>query len=112
MPEMARLTHRAAFEKRGPANDGAGNRRGAWQVQFSARAAYVYAGGNEAMTAARMEGRGVLKVHLRSTLRTRSIRQDWQMRDVQTGIAYNIKEVDTETDRRWVYLVVERGSAA
>ncbi|MBD0416508.1 phage head completion protein [Oryzicola mucosus] len=111
MPEASELRNRVAFDKRPKADDGAGNKRGAWQEQFKQLAGYVYAGGGEAVMAARLEGRGVVKVRLRSSSQTRSIRSDWRMRDVRTGAEYNVKQVDFETDRRWVYLVVERGSA-
>jgi len=106
------LRHCVAFDVRAVVDDGAGNERGAWQEQFTRRAAYVYAGGSEAVMASRLEGRGVLKVRVRSCSQTRSIRQDWRMRGVPTGVVYSIREADTETDRLWVYLVVERGAPA
>lgn len=120
MPGAGDLRHRVAFDRRVDADDDAGNTKGQWQEQFTRRAAFVYAGGGESAMAARLEGRGVLKVRVRSCSQTRAIRQDWRMRDtrtgtfvndVWTGATYNVREVDYETHRLWVYLVVERGSA-
>lgn len=112
------LRHRVAFDKRERVNVGGGNWQSNFVEQFQRRAAFVYAGGGESVMAARLEGRGLLKVRVRSCRLTRTITQDWQMRDarsgqfvdgVWTGKTYAIKEVDTETSRLWVYLVVERG---
>jgi len=113
MPGASDLRHRAAFDRRVKVDDGAGNTEGEeWQEQFTRRAAYIYAGGGETAMAARLEGRGVLKVRVRSCSQTRRIRQDWQMRDVWEGTIYAVKEVDAVTNRQWVYLVVERGVAS
>jgi len=107
------LRHRVIFDARGAGDDGYGNEVTDWQEQFSRRAAFIYAGGGESVMAARLEGRGVMKVRLRSCQATRTIRQDWRMRDARDDDAvYAIREVDAMTDRQWVYLVVERGVAA
>lgn len=112
MPQAGDLRHRIAFEQRERIKDGAGNWQDEFAERFQRRAAFVYAGGGEAVMAARLEGRGILKVHVRSCSLTRTIRQDWRIRDVHTGTLYAIKEIDIETDRQWVYLVVERGVPA
>ncbi len=106
------LRHRVAFDKRQREKDGSGNWQSSFVEQFQRRAAFVYAGGGEAVMAARLEGRGVLKIRVRSCSLTRTITQDWQMRDARLGTVYAIKEVDAVTDRQWVYLVVERGVAS
>jgi hypothetical protein len=104
------LKHRVAFDRRERVNDGAGNWQSGFVEQFSRRAAFIYAGGGESVMAARLEGRSVMRVRVRSCQQTRTIKQDWQMRDARDGTAYAIKEVDEVTDRLWVYLVVERGA--
>lgn len=106
------LRHRVAFDKRGRVKDDAGNWQSSFVEQFTRRAAFIYAGGGETVMAARLEGRGILKVRVRSCQLTRAIQQDWQMRDARLGTVYAIREVDAVTDRLWVYLVVERGSPA
>lgn len=106
------LHHRVGFDKRERVNDGAGNWQSGFVEQFTRRAAFIYAGGGEAVMAARLEGRGVLKVRVRSCQQTRTIAQDWQMRDARLGTVYAIREVDAVTNGQWVYLVVERGVVA
>lgn len=106
------LYHRVAFDQRAAAADGYGNAEGAFVEQFRRWAAFLYAGGGETVTAARLEGRGVLKVRLRSDSRSRAIAADWRMRDVFTGTVYAIRDVDAAADRAWVYLMVESGVAA
>lgn len=112
----ADLFHNVAFDARIEENPDSpidyGNTVSAFREQFKRRAAFVYAGGSESVVAARLEGKGMIKVRLRSDEATRTIYSDWRMRDVRTGTTYAIRDVDRETDRRWVYLVVERGVAA
>jgi head-tail adaptor len=107
------LDHRVAFDARTAVDDGSGNEvSGPFTERFKRLAAFVYAGGGEAVMAARLEGRGVLKVRVRSCSLTRGISSDWRMRDVRRGTPFNIREVDAVTDRDWVYLVVESGGAS
>jgi Phage head-tail joining protein len=115
------LRHRVAFDRRKQVDDGYGNTEGDFVEQFMRRAQFIYAGGGESVMAARLEGRGVVKVRVWSCAQTRTISQDWQMRDarsgafvdgVWTGTTYAITEVDAVTDPQWVYLVVERGVAS
>lgn len=61
--------------------------------------------------AARLEGRQILGVYVRSSENTRRLTPDWRMQD-ERGTEYAIDVVDSITDRRWVYLTVESGSAA
>lgn len=106
------LNHRVAFDKRAQVDDGYGNKQAGFQEHFSCRAAFRHRGGSEAVMAARLEGRHVLGVYVRSSENTRQIGADWRMRDVRTGVVYAIDAVDTVTDRQWVYLTVESGSPA
>lgn len=109
MAGAGELRHRVAFDKRERVSDGAGNKQSEFVEQFTRRAAFIYAGGGETVMAARLEGRGILKVRVRSCRQTRTVKQDWQMRDARLGTVYAIKEVDAVTSRQWVYLVVESG---
>ncbi len=107
------LRYRVAIEARIPSSDGYGNERSAdWTEKFQRPAAFMYVGGGEAVQAARLEGRSLVKVRLRSDPDTRAIIQDWRLRDVRRGTVYAIREADTATDRRWVYLTVEAGVVA
>ena len=106
------LRHRVAFDKRTAVDDGHGNTISDFAEQFSCRAAFRHRGGSEAVLAARLEGRQILGVYVRSSENTRQIGADWRMRDVRTGTVYDIDAVDSVTDRQWVYLIVESGQVA
>lgn len=116
-PIAQELSHRVAFDKRGAVDPEAGepdygNTESGFVEQFKVSAAFRPRGGSEAVIAARLEGRNVLGVYVRSSAETRQIESDWRMRDLRTGEAYAVKIVDTVTDRRWVYLEVQTGVAA
>lgn len=110
-----RLPEKVAFDAPpdDTATDAYGNPVGEWRRRHSCRAVFLYAGGGEAVQAARLEGRGVYKCRIRSCHAARSIAQDWRLIDLRRDDAiYNIREVDAITDPAWVYLVIERGVAA
>lgn len=112
-PKAGDLAHLVAFDMRPEVDDGAGNTHsGPFTEQFRDRAAFSHRGGSEAVMAARLEGRQILGVYVRSSALTRQITSDWQMRDLRAGTAYAIDAVDTVTDPKWVYLIVESGRAA
>lgn len=111
-PTAQELEHRVAFAKRGPIDDDLGNSEGPFQDQFSLWAAFRSRGGNEAVVAARLEGRNVLGVYLRSSPQSRQIESDWRMTDKRTGEQYAVKIADAVSDRNWVYVEVQTGGAA
>lgn len=106
------LRHRLAFDKREEVDDGYGNTVADWQEQFTRAAAFTYERGNEAVMAARLEGRSIIRVRLRSDSSTRTITTDWRARDARLGTVYAITDVDAVTDRQWVWLRIEEGVAA
>ena len=113
------LTERFAFDSPTTAPDGFGGQEVGWSEEFQRRAQVIYSRGNESVEAARLAGRSIYKVKVRSDSGTRQITTDWRARDVRRGLPsgvtgdalpgtrYNIREADTITDRAWVYLVVE-----
>lgn len=111
-PTAQELSHRVSFSKRVEVDDGFGNPIGEFQDQFTVWAAFRPRGGSEAVVAARLEGRNLLGIYLRSSSQTRQIESDWQMRDARTGDLYAVKIVDSVTDRNWVYLEAQTGVAA
>ncbi|MCF6111997.1 head-tail adaptor protein [Mesorhizobium muleiense] len=107
------LRHRVAFDARSAADDGYGNTvSGDFEERFQTRAEFRSRGGSEAVIAARLEGRNILGVYVRSSSMTRQITADWRMRDARLGTVYAIKAADSVTDPAWVYLTVESGVAA
>jgi head-tail adaptor len=111
-PTAGELQHRVAFDERTTVDDGLGNTEGAFAERFKAWAAFRPRGGSEAVVAARLEGRNLLGVYLRSTAETKQIKSDWRMRDVRTGDVYAVRIVDAVSDRYWVYLEAQTGVAA
>ncbi|CDM56283.1 MULTISPECIES: head-tail adaptor protein [Rhizobium] len=111
-PTSGELQHRVAFDERTTVDDGYGNTEGGFAERFKSWAAFRPRGGSEAVVAARLEGRNILGVYLRSTAQTTQIKADWRMRDVRTGDVYAIRIVDAVSDRYWVYVEVQTGVAA
>ena len=115
-PSAGMLRHRVAFDRRAVVDDGYGNTvSGDFVEQFQCRADFRHRGGSEAVMAARLEGRHMLGVYVRSSSETRAITTDWRMRHFVPGgseTVYNIDAIDTVTDPRWVFLTVESGAAA
>ncbi|KJS45239.1 MAG: hypothetical protein VR71_02160 [Roseovarius sp. BRH_c41] len=111
MSGAGELSERFAFDSPTTAPDGSGGNEAGWAEQFSRAAQVIYSRGNESVEAARLAGRSIYKVKLRSDSGTRTITTDWRARDVRRNVVYNIREADAITDRAWVYLVVESGVA-
>lgn len=111
MLNSGELRELVAFDQRARVSDGAGNYQSDFVEVFQRRAAFVYAGGSEAVTAERLQGRSILKVKMRNDSEAKRITTDWRLRDVRRGTVYNIREVDAVTDPRVVYLTVVSGGA-
>lgn len=105
------LRERVAFDQPAYVPDGSGGQDRTWIEQFDCRAQFIYARGSEAIDAARLQGRAIYKVKVRSSNAGRQITADWRMRDTRRGTAYNVREVDAITDPSWIYVVVEAGVA-
>ncbi|MHA7852201.1 head-tail adaptor protein [Roseovarius sp.] len=105
------LSERFAFDAPTSTPDGFGGIETGWEEQFTRSCEVIYQRGSEAIEAARLTGRSIYKIKLRSDSGTRTITTDWRARDARRGTEYNVREVDAITDRAWVYLVVESGGA-
>lgn len=115
------LREKVAFDEPVDVDDGYGGKARSWAQRYSCRAQFIYSRGNEAVEAARLEGRSIYKVRIRSCTASRAIKADWRMRDLRrlvlgdddepvSGI-YNVREADAITDPQWVYIVVEHRAA-
>jgi len=112
-PDAGALRARVALDKRTVVDDDMGNTvSGPFAEQFSVRAELRALRGSEAVIAGRLEGRNTFGVYIRSSIQTRQITSDWQMRDARRGTVYAIRTVDAVTDPLWVYLTVESGVAS
>ncbi|ETX26606.1 head-tail adaptor protein [Roseivivax isoporae] len=114
MKDPGALRDRVAFDRPTEAPDGFGGIEIGWTDEPASHvcsAQFIYQRGSEAVEAARLTGRGIYKVRVRNTVKSREITADWRMRDLRRGAIYNVREVDSITDRAWVYIVVESGVA-
>ncbi|WP_210245267.1 phage head completion protein [Martelella alba] len=110
---MAALKERVAFDEPANIKGPGGVISPGWQQGHACRAQMIYQRGSETVEAARLEGRAIFKVKLRSCLAARKITTDWRMRDLHRDNAeYAVVEVDAITDPFWIYVVVESGRAA
>ncbi|NTG48973.1 head-tail adaptor protein [Agrobacterium rhizogenes] len=105
------LFFRVAFDKRVVIDDGAGNKRGDWQEQFQMRAGYAHLRGGEAVMAYRLQGRHSQVAFVRSSSLSRLVTTDWRLRDIRTGIAFNIRDVTPSDDRLWLDFLCQSGVA-
>lgn len=118
-----RLTERVAFDAPANVPDGSGGVEIGWTEHYECAAQFMYSRGSEAVDAARLQGRSIYKLKIRSCQAARQITTDYRMRDVRRGhesgigsdilpgTRYQIREIDAIADRAWVYLVVESGVA-
>jgi head-tail adaptor len=100
------------FEQPVGGSDGAGGIYTGWETRFTVWAELFNAGGSEAVMAARLEGKSLVRVRLRASSQSRLIGTDWRMIDARSGEIWNIREVDPVTEARaFVLLRCERGVA-
>lgn len=103
----ARLDERVAFDAPSGAKDAFGGTSETFTPGDPVAAQIIYQNGDEAVQAARLAGRQVFKVKVRSSAATRAVTTDYRMRDVRRGDVYNILDVDKITDRAFVWLQIE-----
>lgn len=101
------LTERVAFDAPSGGTDAFGGETEAWTEHHVCAASWTYGKGNESVQAARLAGRHVFKIKVRSSQVTREVTTAYRMRDIRRGTTWNIRECDPITDRAWVFLVVE-----
>ncbi|MBN9018727.1 MAG: phage head closure protein [Rhizobiales bacterium] len=106
------LNWRMRFESPQRGSDGAGGSYVGWQPEFTVWAELYNAGGSEAVMAARLEGRTLVRVRIRWSDQARRVGTDWRMIDARTGRIWNIREVDDVSEaRHFVRLSCEAGVA-
>jgi head-tail adaptor len=110
------LRSRLTFAERITIDDGAGNLRGDFADQFTRFAQITPGRGQEAVTAAALEGRQAVAIRVRQDVETRAIRPEWRATDVVNGAAYNIRAVidpylGSSDHGRWIDCEAESGVA-
>lgn len=105
------LDQRVRFEAPARSTDGAGGVLDGFTPRMTVAAAFYRPRGDEAVTAARLDGRHALDVVVRASAATRLITTDWQMVDARRGDVFAIRFVDAASDPARVRLTVEKGVA-
>ncbi|MCA0848333.1 phage head completion protein [Salipiger thiooxidans] len=114
-----RLREAVAFDEDTGSIGSLGGRETAWTERHACRGQWIYQRGDEAVQAARLAGRSVHKIKIRSCDASRAITVGYRMRNTRRGLPdgvgtdtlpgsrWNVREVDAITDPMWVYIVVE-----
>jgi len=119
-----RLRVFVAFDVPAENPDGSGGVEIGWTEIRACRAEFIYSRGSETVEAARLQGRSVYKVKIRSMGTAGDIDQSCRLRTVKRGLPdgidetdplpgrrYSVREVDKISTPGWIYLVVESGVA-
>lgn len=109
------LDQRVAFDALVLVPDGHGGTETDWAQDEAATkvwANFRYLRGGETVIAARLDGRQPVVVTVRRNPETRRIDTSWRMRDLRTGVPYNIRSGPVPTDDRgYLEFTVESGVA-
>lgn len=111
-PASRNLLHSVVFENSTALSDGMGGRSPSWVIEYRCRAEMIYSNGSEMAAAGGIEEVASIKVRVRSTSQSRQLTTAHRMRDVNSGLVFNIRSVDQLTDRMSVWLVVQLGGVA
>lgn len=106
------LKHKISLQKRTEIDDGYGNRRGLFVTQFTVQARIQSRLGGESVTAARLTGRNLANITVRSSTNTRLIEPEWRIVDARTGDYWNVRSViDPDDQRMFIEMLCEQGVA-
>lgn len=106
------LTQRVAFEQREEVDRGDGVTVGQWKEQFRCWAGYKHLRGGETVQAARLQGQQTLIIRVRASGQTRVVTGDWRIRDTRTGVLFDIKYPEHETNRMFISFTCQSGGAS
>jgi SPP1 family predicted phage head-tail adaptor len=105
------MDYRVAFDAPVRGDNGGGGETLSWAEQLQAFAQFTFLRGGEVVLAARLAGRQPLVVKIRASASAAAIRTDWRMRDVRSGVEYNIRSIVPSDDRQFFQLTCESGVA-
>lgn len=107
------LYESVAFDRRAETHDpdDDGNTLGEWVEQFRCRAGYIHLRGGENVVASRLQGEHPQVIFVRASRQARAVTPDWRVRDVRTGIAFNIRDISPTADRAWLDFLCQSGVA-
>lgn len=105
------MRERVAFDRPTSVDNGYGGGTKGWDTENAIKrsAAFIYQRGREASRHGKATGTAVVKVKIHQSTAAQAITTDWRMRDTRRNVQFNIVEVDSITDPRWIWLVIEGG---
>lgn len=103
------LVHRYAFDRRVSVDRGDGVMDGDWQQVFVSSAGIVHLRGGEAVMQGRLAGQHPQIIFVRSSTLSRQVASDWRVRDVRSGVDYNIRDITPSSDGLWLDFLVQSG---
>lgn len=105
------MNFKLAFDAPFPTSNGMGGVIDGWIERHVCWAALTFLRGGEAVMGARLAGRQPVVVTVRDCAAARLIETDWRMRDIRSGVAYNIRTIIPSDDRATLQLTCESGVA-
>ncbi|NTB96916.1 phage head closure protein [Agrobacterium tumefaciens] len=105
------LFHSVAFDVREEVDRGDGVTVGNWVEKFQVRAGFTPLRGGESVLAGRLQGQQTQIIFVRASSKTRDVNTDWRVRDVRSGVSYNIREITQTRDRLWLDFLCQSGVA-
>ena len=105
------LLEKIKLQKRSTVADGYGNQRGGFTDQFTVGARIQPRFAGETVLAARLTGRNVANIVVRSSANTRLIRPEWRIVDARTGDIWNIRSVISPS-ALYIEMLCEKGVEA
>ena len=102
-----------AFESRGVVDDGYGNEvSGPWIERFRANARIQFIKGKEEVLADRLQGTQPVVIICRYEPQVLTVNSDWQIRDVRSGVIYQIKsQANMDEKRQYIDFLAVAGVA-
>lgn len=89
-----------------------GNFTAGWRALINLRATIEELRGGESIQAAKLAGKGLVKIRIRSSPQSRSIRPEDRIINRSTGITYNIRHIeDSGRNNDFLTILCERGVA-
>lgn len=104
----AEYRHKLLFEKRTNDTDDFGDPSATYTSEFSRYCALTHLGGSEGVEAARLAGREVYRLQVRSSPAVKQVTTaDWRLSTPDGAKTYNILSIDMVTSRAFVWMRVE-----
>lgn len=107
MPRSGELRERLTFQSPSAFDDGYGNTVEGWQDEFTVWARLQPKVGGETVLAARLSGRQVYLIHVRSSAQARAIAPDWRAVDVHDGRVFQVKSPTRNMDEKNAFLEMD-----